>query len=200
MSSFSARAGTTTLVSLDGIEDRDRLDRDPVVVRGGEGHGVALEPAQDAGEDRAGLVGRGGERGLLQGPLQDVLGDPRRRPLAGGLDRRELLGVDALDVRLERGRHSTWSVSPAPSLEVDALAARERADEVGQEAGRARWSTPSVSTLPGTQYMSPISRLVVVRRSPPSSVLRRTLASTGSVLLLETARLTTEGRVPGSPA
>src|SRR5690242_6789378 len=39
--------------------------------------------------------------------------------------------------------------------------------------------------------MSPISRLVVVRRRPPSSVLSRTLARTGSVLRLETARLTT---------
>src|SRR5262245_1240831 len=37
--------------------------------------------------------------------------------------------------------------------------------------------------------MSPISRFVVVRRRPPSSVLSRTLARTGRVLRLETARL-----------
>src|SRR5439155_17350506 len=50
---------------------------------------------------------------------------------------------------------------------------------------------PSVSTLPGTQWTSPISRFVVVSRRPPSSVLSRTLARTGRVLRLETARLTT---------
>ena len=91
----------TTLVSGDGVEDRDRLDRDPVVVGGGEGQLVALEPGQDAGQDRPGLVAGGREGGLGQGPAQDVLGDPRGRSLAGGLDGRELVGVDALDVGLE---------------------------------------------------------------------------------------------------
>src|SRR6476620_11563090 len=38
----------------------------------------------------------------------------------------------------------------------------------------------------------PISRLVAVSLRPPSSVLSRTLARTGSVLRLETARLTTD--------
>ena len=84
-----------------GVEDRDGLDRDPVVVGGGEGQLVALELGEDAGQDRARLVARGRERGLGQGPAQDVLGDPRGRPVAGGLDGRELVGVDALDVRLE---------------------------------------------------------------------------------------------------
>ncbi len=39
---------------LDRVEGRDRLDRDPVVVGGGQGQLVALESAQDAGQDRAG--------------------------------------------------------------------------------------------------------------------------------------------------
>ena len=85
----------------DGVEDRDRLDRDPVVVGGGERQLVALEPGQDAGQDRPRLVAGGRERRLGEGPAQDVLGDPRRRPLAGGADGRELVGVDALDVGLE---------------------------------------------------------------------------------------------------
>ena len=85
----------------DRVEDRDRLDRDPVVVGRGQGQLVALELGQDPGQDRPGLVACGGERGLGQGPAQDVLGDPGGRPLAGRLDRRELVGVDALDVRLE---------------------------------------------------------------------------------------------------
>src|SRR3990170_6526988 len=38
----------------------------------------------------------------------------------------------------------------------------------------------------------PISRLVAVSFSPASSVLSRTLARTGSVLRLETARVTTD--------
>ena len=85
----------------DGVEDRDRLDRDPVVVGGGQGQLVALEPGQDAGQDRPGLVAGGREGRLGQGPAEDVLGDPRRRSLAGRPDGRELVGVDALDVGLE---------------------------------------------------------------------------------------------------
>ena len=100
-SSLSARAGMTTLVSGTGVEDRDGLDRDPVVVGGGQGQLVALEPGQDAGQDRPGLVAGRREGRLGQGLAEDVLGDPRRRPLAGRADRRELLGVDALDVGLE---------------------------------------------------------------------------------------------------
>ena len=51
---------------------------------------------------------------------------------------------------------------------------------------------PSVSILPGTQYVIPISRFVAVSLRPASSVLSRTFASTGSVLRVETARLTTD--------
>ena len=85
----------------DGVEDRDGLDRDPVVVGGGERQLVALEPGEDAGQDRPGLVAGGREGGLGQGLAQDVLGDPGGRSLAGRPDRRELVGIDALDVGLE---------------------------------------------------------------------------------------------------
>ena len=87
-----------------GIEDRDGLDRDPVVVGRREGQLVALELGQDPGQDRSRLVACRGERRLGEGAPQDVLGDPRRGSLAGGADRRELVGVDALDVRLEPAR------------------------------------------------------------------------------------------------
>jgi hypothetical protein len=50
-------------------------------------------------------------------------------------------------------------------------------------------SPPSV-TLPGTQQVMPISRFVAVSFSPPSSVRSRTLARTGRVARLATARLT----------
>ena len=119
----------------DGIEDRDGLDRDPVVVGRGERQLVALEPGQDAGQDRPGLVAGGGERGLGQGPAEDVLGDPRGRSLAGGPDRRELVGVDALDVGLEPAAAEVERVAGL-ELEVDPVARRQRVDEVGQELGR----------------------------------------------------------------
>src|SRR6185503_13307872 len=84
----------------------------------------------------------------------------------------------------------TWSVSPAPvSRSILWPPGSELTRSDRRRAGTV--VDPSASTFPGTQYTSPISRLVVVRRRPPSSVLRRTLASTGRVLLLETARLTT---------
>ena len=51
---------------------------------------------------------------------------------------------------------------------------------------------PSVSIRPGIQHVMPISRLVAVSLRPASSVLRRTLLSTGSVLREETARETTD--------
>ena len=84
----------------------------------------------------------------------------------------------------------TWSVSFGPvSRSIRWPPGSEPTRSASSRAGTV--VDPSVSTLPGTQYTSPISRFVVVRRRPPSSVLRRTFASTGSVLLLETARLTT---------
>ncbi len=51
--------------------------------------------------------------------------------------------------------------------------------------------SPSSVTLPGTQQLIPISRLVAVSFSPAFSVLSRTLASTGRVARLLTARPTT---------
>ena len=108
---------------LDRVQQRDRLDGDAVVVGRGEGQAIALEAGQDAGQDGPCLVAGGGERGLLEGLPQDLLRGPRRGPLAGRRDGREVVGVDALDVRLEapgadpeRGR--------ALELEVDPLARR----------------------------------------------------------------------------
>src|SRR5688572_17561172 len=71
--------------------------------------------------------------------------------------------------------------------------------------------SPSSVTLPGTQQLIPISRLVAVSLSPEFSVLSSTLASTGRVARLLTARLTvprprarfsciTEMFMPTSPA
>jgi len=72
-------------------------------------------------------------------------------------------------------------IGPGLGVLTDALAAR---------AGTV--VAPSVSILPGTQYVMPISRFVAVSLRPASSVRRRTFASTGSVLRLETALETTE--------
>jgi hypothetical protein len=71
--------------------------------------------------------------------------------------------------------------------------------------------SPSSVTLPGTQQLIPISRLVAVSLSPAFSVLRSTFARTGRVARLLTARLTvarprarfsciTEMFMPTSPA
>ena len=87
----------------------------------------------------------------------------------------------------------------------------------GREATRSVSSlagtviSPSSVTLPATQQLIPISRLVAVSLSPAFSVLRSTFASTGSVARLLTARLTvlsprarfsciTEMFMPTSPA
>ena len=138
----------TTLVSGTASRIGDRLDRDPVVVGRGEGELVALEPGQDAGQDRPRLVAGGGERGLVEGPPQDVLGDPRRRPLAGGLDGRELLGVDALDVGLEPAGLEVERVA-GRELEVDLVAGRQRVDEVGRGAWPGRSSRRPSRSCPG---------------------------------------------------
>ena len=134
----------------DGVEDRDGLDRDPVVVGRGQGQLVALEAGQDAGQDRPGLVAGGREGGLGQGPAQDVLGDPRRRPLAGRTDRRELVGVDALDVGLEPAAAQVRACRRRPS-------SRSTRSPAGSELTRSVRSlagtvvAPSFSILPGTQ-------------------------------------------------
>ena len=119
----------------DGIEDRDGLDRDPVVVGGGEGQEIALEAGEDAGQDGPRLVAGGRERRLVERLAQDVLGDARRRPLPGGLDRRELVRVDALDVRLEASAAEMERLA-GRELEVDLVAGRQRVDQVGQQLGR----------------------------------------------------------------
>ena len=50
--------------------------------------------------------------------------------------------------------------------------------------------SPSPSTLPGTHELMPISRFVAVSLRPASCVFSKTLARTGSVARLLTARLT----------
>ena len=152
----------------DRVEDRDRLHRDPVVVGGGQGHRVALEAAQDAGQDRSRLVGRGREGRLLEGPLQDVLGDAGGRALAGRLDGRELVGVDPLDVGLERtGAHVERLVRAG--LEFDPLAAGQRAHEIRQEARRHRGGAVRLD-LAGNPVHE--ADLEVRGRQPQSAILR----------------------------
>ena len=77
----------------------------------------------------------------------------------------------------------------ADRTQVDALV-RQRRDEIGEEACAGTVISPSSSTLPGTQQLIPISRFVAVSLSPALSVFSSTLASTGSVARLLTARLT----------
>jgi hypothetical protein len=122
---------------LDGVQDGDRLDRDPVVVGGGQGELGALEAGQDAGQDRPGLVGCGGEGHFGESLAQDVLGNPSRRLLAGGRDGRELLGIDSLDPRLEAAGLDVKRLLGL-ELEIDPLVGRQSGDDVGQESGRRR--------------------------------------------------------------
>ena len=95
-----------------GIEHRDGLHGDAVVVGCGQRQRLALEAAEDAGEDGPGLVGRRREGSLLEGLTEDVLGYAGRGPLAGRLDCRELLGIDALQVRLESARSGDPAFPP----------------------------------------------------------------------------------------
>ena len=107
-----------------GVEDRDRLDRDPVVVGGGERQLVALEPGQDAGQDRPGLVAGGRERRSRRGPAGGRSGAMRvvgRSPAAW------MAGNSSASMPLmwvSNRPQRRCSVSPALELEVDALAAR----------------------------------------------------------------------------
>src|SRR5688500_9439169 len=86
---------------------------------------------------------------------------------------------------------------PHVSFRVRSLADSTRALRwFGSDATRSVRSragtviSPSSVTLPGTQELIPISRLVAVSLSPELSVFSSTLASTGSVARLLTARLT----------
>ena len=83
-----------------------------------------------------GLVARGGEGDLGQGPPQDLLADPGRRPLAGRRNRGELVGVDPAEVGLEAAAAEVEPVAVA-ELQVDALV-RERVDDVREEPRRDR--------------------------------------------------------------
>ena len=134
-SSWSERAGMTTLVSSTGSSTVDRLDGDAVVVGRGESQLVALELGQDTGQDRSGLVRGSGERHLAEGLPQDVLGHPGRRPLAGRRNGRELLGVDTLDTRLEPPGLDVQRLLGL-ELEIDPLVGRQPGDDVGQQPGR----------------------------------------------------------------
>jgi hypothetical protein len=80
--------------------------------------------------------------------------------------------------------------APWSSRSTRSDAGREPTRSVSSRAGTV--VAPSTSILPGTQYVIPISRLVAVSLRPASSVRSRTLASTGRVLRLETARETTD--------
>ena len=132
-SSVSDRAGHHDAGVLDRVEQRDRLDRDPVVVGGREGERRPFEPGEHSGQDRPRLVGGGRERGLLERLAQDLLGDTGRRPVAGGRDGREVLRVDALDMRLA-DRAPDAQHRGALELEVDPVAGRQRVDEVRDQA------------------------------------------------------------------
>src|SRR5687768_6718498 len=80
------------------------------------------------------------------------------------------------------------SVMPSASRSIRSPAGRPATRSANRRAGTV--SVPSLSILPGTQAVIPISRLVAVSLRPASSVRNRTFASTGSVLRLLTARLT----------
>ena len=119
---------------LNRVENCDRLDGDPVVVRGRQRQPVSFEAGQDAGQDGPGLVGRGRERNLAQGHPQDVLRHARRGPLAGSWDRRELFGIDPLDVGLEATGLDVKCLLGL-QLELDSLISRQSGDYVRQQAG-----------------------------------------------------------------
>ncbi len=86
--------------------------------------------------------------------------------------------------------HRRWSRSPSRTSRSMRSFGSELTTSVRRRAGTV--IAPSVSILPGTQYVIPISRFVAVSFRPASSVRRSTLASTGRVLRLDTAWLTTE--------
>ena len=140
----------TTLVSSTGSRTVIALHGDPVVVGGRERQLVALEPGQDAGEDRPGLVARRGERRLVERLAEDLLLDPGDRPLAGGLDGREVVGRDALDVRFEPAGPDVERLALA---ELERRSARRRAAQFTRSVRRRAGTdvAPSDSILPGTQ-------------------------------------------------
>ena len=119
---------------LHGVQDGDRLDRDPIVVGRGQGELGTLEASQNACQDRSGFVRRRGEGDFGESLAQDILGDASRRFLTRGRDGRELLGINPLDSGLESARLDVKGLLRL-ELQIDAFVGRQACDDVGQESG-----------------------------------------------------------------
>ena len=103
-------------------------------VGGGERELPILEGDQHAGEDRAALVGGGGEGHGLDALLEHGRRQRVQRRVGDGRDGREVLGVDALDVGGEAAAGEVHGVAARRERHVDAVV-RQRGDEVDEQAG-----------------------------------------------------------------
>ena len=153
-------------VRLERLRDRRLelgvLDAEPVGVGGDHGQRVALGLHQDAGEDRAHLVARGGA-----GDELDRLA-PAAPPAAHGLalelgEAREILGRQGAEVEARAAGGDLDVALLGAQLERH-LARRQAADDVGEQAARAAARCPSCSTLASASVLVSASSMSVARR------------------------------------
>ena len=137
MSSRYERARDDQAGVLDRHQDVDGLDRDAVVVGCREGEPLAREAGQHAGQDGSRLVAGRRERDLGERLAEHLLADAGGRSLARGGDDRELVRVDAPQVRLEPAGPDRQR-GAVLDLEVHPLARRQAAHDVGEQTRRDR--------------------------------------------------------------
>ena len=199
ISSAYERPGTTMTTSgVTGLVELQGADRDPVVVGGGQGHRVAAQPGQDAGQDRPALVAGRREDDLAQRLAQHAGVDAGGRRLADGGHDRELVGLDALDAGAVVATGQLQRAVLGRQHQVDALV-RQRRDQVGEQARRDR-DLALLLDLARHPAVDADLQVGGGELQADLSVLSRTFASTGSVARLLTARLTVWSPAPGSPA
>ena len=107
--------------------------RQAEAIGGGEGQLIVAYAGEDAGEDRARIIGRGGEDGMGDHRLQlGGVHDDRRVASLGGWHAGELGGVHATQRRLARLAADFQPVGAGRAERY--LALWQRADELGQQA------------------------------------------------------------------
>jgi hypothetical protein len=119
----------------DGLGQRDGAHREAEPVGGGQRELRVLELCQDAGEDRAALVGGGGEGNLLNRRAQHVWLDGDASFTLWHRHDGELLRVNALDVRLTAASVQVECLRAHDQFHIHLLR-RQRIDQVNECASR----------------------------------------------------------------
>src|ERR1035437_3678178 len=128
---------------LDWIEDCQRLDRDAVIVGRGQSQLVSLELGEYSGQDRPGLVRRGGEGHFTKSLTQNVLRNACGRALTGRRNCRKLVRIDALDSSREPAGLDMERLLSL-KFQVYPFVGRQAGNYVGQQPSRHRHRTARI--------------------------------------------------------